>query len=344
MKTRLPFRVGPLAAVLGAAAALLVTAAQAQQRTNRDQSGYTELRPEGYPVKAGLRIVPAQQAKLAEAELVIGLTIGGEARAYPVNLMWGPESEALNDELAGVPLVATWCPVAHSAVVFERTVGGQKLEIGTLGLEHGVFQLYDRQTRSAWSQVSGVASRGPQRGRSLPKRASLLTSWGAWRRLHPHTTVFFDPDLPNSHPFVEDTIARITLAGGNAVLRNEDLVAGVETRQGARAWLLRRLGAARALNDTAGGVPVAVFLAADAVSVRVWQRRVGGRVLELEADGDRLSDRQTGAAWDGVSGAALPGSPVRPLEPLVVTTALWYAWKSQHPGTTAWTGEAPASP
>jgi hypothetical protein len=330
-----------------AAAALGLLAcgpALAQERSNRDQSGYTELRPEGYPIKSELRIVSPDQAKLADAELVIGVVVGGQARAYPVNLMWGPENEALNDVVAGVAVAATWCPIAHSAVVYERRLRGRVLELGALGLEHGVFKLYDRQTRSMWSQVSGLASRGSLRGRTLRKRESTLTSWATWRRLHPDTTVYFDPTLPNHHPFNEDVIARITLTG-DGPLRNEDLVAGVEGAFGARAWLLRKLGPARALDDTAGGEPVVVFLAKDAVTVNVFRRRVAGRVLSFTAQGDRLRDAETGSEWDGLTGRASSGPLAgRRLEALVVTTALWYAWRSQHAGTTLWGAEPEGSP
>ncbi len=321
---------------LAATCLFAAVSATAQQRTNRDQSGYTELHEEGFPIKSGLRIVAPGQAKLADADLVIGVAIAGQARAYPVNLMWEAQNEALNDELAGVAIAATWCPIAHSAVVFERGFRGRILDLGALGLERGVFKLYDRQTRSMWSQISGIASRGPQRGRALRKRESTLTTWGKWLRLHPETTVYFDPALPDHHPFNEDVIARITLAG-DGPLRNEDLVAGVDSTTRARAWLLRKLGASRALNDVCGDDPVVVFLAADAVTVRVMRRRVAGRVLSFAAEGDRLRDTETGSGWDGLSGRALSGPLAgRRLETLVVTTALWYAWLSQHPGTTLW--------
>ena len=62
-------------------------------------------------------------------------------------------------------------------------------------------------------------------------------------------------------------------------------------------------------------------------------------------EGDRLRDAETGTVWDGLTGRALSG-PLsgRALEPLVVTTALWYAWSSQHPGTTLWGAQPPPRP
>ena len=41
---------------------------------------------------------------VADADLVIGIAIGGQARAYPVNLRWQPQNEALNDR----PATALW--------------------------------------------------------------------------------------------------------------------------------------------------------------------------------------------------------------------------------------------
>lgn len=41
-------------------------------------------------------------------ELVLGVTVGGEARAYPINTMTGPDREIFNDQLAGTAIAATW--------------------------------------------------------------------------------------------------------------------------------------------------------------------------------------------------------------------------------------------
>lgn len=41
-------------------------------------------------------------------ELVLGITLGNDARAYPLNRMTGPRREVLNDQLAKTPIAATW--------------------------------------------------------------------------------------------------------------------------------------------------------------------------------------------------------------------------------------------
>jgi hypothetical protein len=102
---------------------------------------------------------------------------------------------------------------------------------------------------------------------------------------------------------------------------------------------LRRLAGPRVANDELDGEPIVVFLAADAVTVRALRRTAGGRTLTFAAAADRLRDSETGSLWDPMTGRALSGSLVgRSLEGLVVTTALWYAWRSQRPDTTLWEG------
>jgi hypothetical protein len=50
--------------------------------------------------------VPADEAGYADDELVMGVTIVGEAKAYPVGLL--NSREMVNDELAGIPILVTW--------------------------------------------------------------------------------------------------------------------------------------------------------------------------------------------------------------------------------------------
>jgi len=179
--------------------------------------------------------------------------VAGEARAYPVNLMWDAPNESLNDTLGGASIVATWCPVAHSAVVYDRAVEGRQLEVGAVGLEKGVFILYDRQTHTHWSQITGRALPWSTGGRSLRKRTSLTTTWSRWRRLQPGSTVYVDPALPDCVASPRDDRA-ITLSGAGPIV-NEDLVAGIEGPRGARAYLLRALAGPRVVNEHAGRRP-----------------------------------------------------------------------------------------
>ena len=41
-------------------------------------------------------------------ELVIGVTVNKESRAYPINMLTGPQREIINDQLGGKAIAATW--------------------------------------------------------------------------------------------------------------------------------------------------------------------------------------------------------------------------------------------
>ena len=55
-------------------------------------------------------IASAEQAdaELHEAELVLGVTVGDQSRAYPINTLTGPSREIINDQLGGRAIAATW--------------------------------------------------------------------------------------------------------------------------------------------------------------------------------------------------------------------------------------------
>ena len=45
---------------------------------------------------------------VAAGDLVLGVTVGKSARAYPINMLTGPMREIINDELGGRAIAATW--------------------------------------------------------------------------------------------------------------------------------------------------------------------------------------------------------------------------------------------
>ncbi len=51
-------------------------------------------------------MVPAGEVSYADDELVMGIAIDGEAKAYPVGVL--NSREMVNDELAGIPILVTW--------------------------------------------------------------------------------------------------------------------------------------------------------------------------------------------------------------------------------------------
>lgn len=97
---------------------------------------------------------------------VISVNMNGEARAYPLGVLM--RHEIVNDELGGIPISVTFCPLCNSAVVFDRRVGDQVLDFGVSGnLRHSDLIMWDRQTQSWWQQFLGEAIVGEMTGTLL---------------------------------------------------------------------------------------------------------------------------------------------------------------------------------
>ncbi len=64
------------------------------------------------------------------------------------------------------------------------------LDFGVSGkLWRGALVMYDRRTRSLWSQQASRAIAGPLAGQDLEILESTVTDWRSWRASHPATTV-----------------------------------------------------------------------------------------------------------------------------------------------------------
>ncbi len=124
---------------------------------------------------------------------VLSVSVGGEARAYPLDIMiW---HEIVNDEIAGVPVAVTYCPLCNSAVVFDRRVDGQALEFGVSGLlRNSDMIMYDRQTFSWWQQFTGTGIVGEKMGVALKMVPARLESWERFAKRHPDGKVLVPND------------------------------------------------------------------------------------------------------------------------------------------------------
>ena len=145
----------------------------------------------GGPPKDGIPSIDApvfeavsEMTDLTPEEPVIGLVIDGDARAYPLRILtW---HEIVNDQVGGVPVAVTYCPLCNSAIVFDRRVAGEATEFGTTGkLRNSDMVMYDRATESWWQQFLGEAIVGQRTGTKLKMIPARLESWSNFRARHP---------------------------------------------------------------------------------------------------------------------------------------------------------------
>ncbi|MBK0400845.1 DUF3179 domain-containing protein [Limibaculum sp. M0105] len=190
------------------AAATLATAAEAPAawlrewpRTDftRSEVAFDEIRSGG-PPRDGIPSIDAPRFAVLGSmarpplpnEPVMSLEIAGDARAYPLSvLMW---HEIVNDEVGGVPVAVTYCPLCNSGIVFRRVVAGEVTTFGTTGkLRHSDLVMYDRATESWWQQFEGRAILGARAGDVLAALPARLESFAQFATRHPDGTVLLPP-------------------------------------------------------------------------------------------------------------------------------------------------------
>jgi len=142
---------------------------------------------------------------LRQREPVVALTLAGRARAYPLQiLIW---HEIVNDDVAGVPVVVTFCPLCNTAIAFDRRVEGRTLSFGTTGnLRNSDLVMYDRETESWWQQFGGEGVVGRYAGKRLRTLPARIVSWRSFRAGHPDGLVL-SRDTGYSRPYGENPYA-----------------------------------------------------------------------------------------------------------------------------------------
>lgn len=155
---------------------------------------------DGIPaIESPLFAAVSETAGLADAEPVIGVVLGAEARAYPLRtLIW---HEIVNDLVGDTPIAVTYCPLCNAGVVFDRRLDGMVLDFGTTGkLRRSDLVMYDRQTESWWQQYSGEAIVGSLLGAELVMLPARMESWAEFKARAPSGLVL-QPRNPAFRPY-----------------------------------------------------------------------------------------------------------------------------------------------
>ena len=293
---------------------------------------------------------------LGEKEPLFVLELGGQARAYPLQiLVW---HEIVNDTVAGVPVAVTYCPLCNSAFAYDRRYDGRVLDFGVSGaLWKSSLVMYDRQTRSLWSHFTGQGLLGVLAGAQLPSFPVTLASWSEFKAAHPDGIVLsrdtgFDKDYGrNPYPGYDDVDNPPFLYDGlvDGRYAAKTRVVGITTADGPVAVTAERLQRDRVVDVPLASGHLVIWWqpgtgsALDAATVAdgrdvgstgVFVSAVDGRPLHLEAADGGFRDRESGSTWN-VFGTALSGPLAgRSLAAVAHVDTFWFAWAAFQPTTT----------
>jgi hypothetical protein len=266
-----------------AVASTAVTMALAAKRYSRSPRGWlylavvVALTPLSGAIHAGRILVPlddpehltADEASIEDDTMVVGIDIDGEAHAWQIQTL--VPHHIVHDSIGGRPVVAAWCAVCNSGMVYDGTAEGRPLRFDPEGVWRQNMVMRDRETGTLWQHATGEALVGPLEGTHLDVLGGQLTTWGAWRSDHPETTVTRDTsDREWRGTLPKATTYRVLADGGllTAIVprlaKHDDRlgplteVVGVEFEGHARAYPLETLEKRGTVEDEIGGVPISV--------------------------------------------------------------------------------------
>jgi Protein of unknown function (DUF3179) len=161
----------------------------------------------GGPPKDGIpsidqpKFIAVAKSDLPANEPVIGLMVKGVARAYPLRILtW---HEIVNDEIGGVPVIVTYCPLCNTAIVYDRRFKGNKdaPTFGTSGmLLKSNLVMYDRGSETWWQQFTGTGIVGRYDRTKLKALPSRLESFDSFKKRFPKGAVLV-PNNPGARPY-----------------------------------------------------------------------------------------------------------------------------------------------
>lgn len=299
----------------------------------------------GGPPKDGIpsidepKFVSINQANfLTDDDLVVGLGLNGENRAYPLSiLVW---HEIINDSFGEKSVAVTYCPLCFTMQVFDRTINGQVTEFGTSGkLYNSNLVMYDRLTDSYWSQSLGIAITGELTGTTLKTIPFDVIRWGDWKTIHPDTVVLstdtghqraYGVDPYGSYYESKEIIFPVTNSDDR--LHEKEVILGFSSGKFYKAYRQSDVEDMIIINDQIDKTKLVLFSLYEK-NTRAYDRTISGQVLEFEYDGADITDTQTGSVWN-YDGLAISGKMKGiQLERLGFDPSFWFEWIAIHPDT-----------
>jgi hypothetical protein len=284
-----------------------------------------------------------------EDEDVVDALVGadGVPRAYPRWItVW---HEVVNEVIAHEPIAITYCPLTGSSLVFSGRIPGTAGS--TFGVSGRIFNnnlvVFDRETRSLWPQLLGIAVDGPRKGRRLEALPlAVTTTLGRWKARFPRSLVLTPLTgwrrpyraWPYGRDYDESDRILFPVTARDGRLPAKHRVVGVAR------WTEEGRTAAAAIDKAAAlGRGVTMFdldrvphvaLADDGLQVlRVYRAEAGGQRLTFRNENGATVDRETGSRWSYM-GIALSGPlATERLEQVTAPEVFWFAWYAAYPRT-----------
>jgi hypothetical protein len=287
---------------------------------------------DGIPALDNPPLIAASEASYLRADdLVFGVAINGDIRAYPLRIMgW---HEMFNEVIGGVPVALAYCTLCGSGILYETKVKGRAkpLIFGSSGFLYRSNKLmFDRATLTLWNQFTGLPVEGKLVGSgiALQQRPVVIARWDDWMEANPTTRVLaletgYQRDYGSGVVYSSYFASRDLMFPAvvdQSRQKQKDYVFGIRRFGGAKAWPLTAFRRNPVINDAVADFPVVLLGDAETRSARAYER--GDLRFAMKSGKLTSSD---GAVWQ-TGEEALVAADGRVLPRVAGHVAYWFAW------------------
>lgn len=284
-------------------------------------------------------LLNATENKVDSNKLVIGVSVNGQSKAYPIEIIG--YHHQVQDTIGGKPVMITYCTVCRTGRVFSPFVNGKLQQFRLVGMDHFNAMFEDADTKSWWRQATGEAVAGKLKGMKLDEIPAQQMRLGTWLQQYPNSLVMQpDPAFQKQYKGLEGFDAGTIRSGlekrDSASWKFKSWVVGVLAGEHARAYDWNALVQHRIIQDTLGGTPIVLVLENDNQSYHVWNRRHKFKLLQFEMDSATsiLKESTSNSKWN-MKGECIEGIIMgEQLVPVPAYQEFWHSWQQFHPKTT----------
>ena len=274
--------------------------------------------------------------KVATDKLILGVSLNGESKAYPVEIIG--YHHQVQDTIGGEAVIVTYCTVCRTGRVYSPFINGKKESFRLVGMDHFNAMFEDNTTKSWWQQATGTAITGPLKGQALKEIPSRQMTLAAWLRSNPNSLVLqpdtvFKKDYDDLAGFDKGTIKSSLEKRDSLSWQFKSWIIGIEHNGQSKAYDWNDLIAKRMINDSLPQLPVVIALESDTASYHVWNREINHQPLQFEISDNNFKDVNTNSTWN-FDGTCIDG-PLKgqQLMPVQASQEFWRSWQTFHPHT-----------
>ena len=318
--------------------------AQQPQQENRPPMPFVPLREP--------RFVPAAKADFLKInDRVVGVSENGVSKVYEPGVL--AFHHVVQDTLGDHPVIAGWCSLCNTPMVFSSEVDGKKFTFELAGNRGNNFFMRDLETNSHWQQIGGDCFEGPMKGKRLTMVPFLYTTWGEWRTQHPDTLVLVpEPAYKEAYDFMNNRISNWAFGSnkkpGRELIREQDnrlpnyeQVIGIEVGNAHKAYPVSELRKESVVNDNVGPAAVLVVYISGIDTTTAFSRVLNGRTLTFRpGDAGKIVDNDTGSTWNSYGECIAGKLKGQKLDRVIPEPGAWFAWAEFHPDTEVYAGRA----